>query len=137
MHRKALTTSNPCDILINSRCLKIQYAGIAQLVEQLIRNQQVACSSHVSSSRISLCVCREIFCFAFVLHPSAQQAATHPKVYFRAGNDLNVVHFLIIVNNGRGRSRTEPAFPCNVECRPDESGIAASVKCPLKVNVPG
>ena len=65
------------------------------------------------------------------MHPSVQQAATHPKAYFRAGNDLNVVHFLIIVNNGRGRSRTEPAFPCNVECRPDESGIAASVKCPL------
>ena len=29
------------------------------------------------------------------------------------------------------------AFLGNVECRPDESGIAASVKCPLKVNVPG
>ena len=69
------------------------------------------------------------------MHPSAQQAATHPKVYFRAGNDLNVVHFLIIVNNGRGR--TEPAFPGNVECRTDESGIAASVKCPLKVNALG
>ena len=27
-----------------------EYAGIAQSVEQLIRNQQVACSSHVSSS---------------------------------------------------------------------------------------
>ena len=26
------------------------FAGIAQLVEQLIRNEQVACSSHVSSS---------------------------------------------------------------------------------------
>ena len=25
-------------------------AGLAQLVEQLIRNEQVACSSHVSSS---------------------------------------------------------------------------------------
>ena len=29
----------------------VAYAGIAQSVEQLIRNQQVACSSHVSSSR--------------------------------------------------------------------------------------
>ena len=73
----------------------------------------------------------------FVLHPSAQQAATHPKAYFRAGNDLNVVHFLIIVNNGKGRRRTKMAFLGNVEYRPDESGIAASVKCPLKVNVPG
>ena len=30
-----------------------EFAGIAQLVEQLIRNQQVACSSHVSSSKES------------------------------------------------------------------------------------
>ena len=29
------------------------YAGVAQLVEQLIRNEQVACSSHVASSRKS------------------------------------------------------------------------------------
>ena len=29
----------------------VVYAGIAQSVEQLIRNQQVACSSHVSSSK--------------------------------------------------------------------------------------
>ena len=28
----------------------VDFAGIAQLVEQLIRNEQVACSSHVSSS---------------------------------------------------------------------------------------
>ncbi len=31
---------------------QIKFAGIAQLVEQLIRNEQVACSSHVSSSKI-------------------------------------------------------------------------------------
>ena len=28
-----------------------QYATVAQLVEQLIRNQQVVCSSHISSSK--------------------------------------------------------------------------------------
>ena len=33
----------------NSR--KSRHATVAQLVEQLIRNQQVACSSHVSSSK--------------------------------------------------------------------------------------
>ena len=27
------------------------FAGIAQLVEQLIRNQQVVCSSHITSSK--------------------------------------------------------------------------------------
>ena len=32
-------------------CYSNLVAGIAQLVEQLIRNQQVACSSHVTSSR--------------------------------------------------------------------------------------
>ncbi len=44
----------------------VYFAGIAQLVEQLIRNEQVACSSHVSSSnkdlnrRVSV---RTLFCF--------------------------------------------------------------------------
>ena len=32
-------------------CICRFFAGIAQSVEQLIRNQQVACSSHVSSSK--------------------------------------------------------------------------------------
>ena len=31
----------------------IEDAGIAQLVEQLIRNQQVVCSSHIASSKRS------------------------------------------------------------------------------------
>ena len=31
----------------------LAFAGIAQPVEQLIRNQQVACSSHVSSSKFN------------------------------------------------------------------------------------
>ena len=31
--------------------LQKKYAGIAQSVEQLIRNQQVVCSSHISSSK--------------------------------------------------------------------------------------
>ncbi len=42
----------------------IKFAGIAQLVEQLIRNEQVACSSHVSSSmkrQISTEICRFSF----------------------------------------------------------------------------
>ena len=30
--------------------LQKKYAGIAQSVEQLIRNQQVVCSSHITSS---------------------------------------------------------------------------------------
>ena len=30
---------------------KTKYATVAQSVEQLIRNQQVVCSSHISSSR--------------------------------------------------------------------------------------
>ncbi len=37
------------------RCAKIhkRFAGIAQSVEQLIRNQQVVCSSHITSSKKS------------------------------------------------------------------------------------
>ena len=30
---------------------RIAFAGIAQSVEQLIRNQQVVCSSHITSSK--------------------------------------------------------------------------------------
>ena len=39
-------------LIITQLCCIILFtvAGIAQLVEQLIRNEQVACSSHVSSS---------------------------------------------------------------------------------------
>ena len=33
-----------------ARVLQTEYAGIAQSVEQLIRNQQVVCSSHITSS---------------------------------------------------------------------------------------
>ncbi len=44
-----LTESRFCGIL--SEHSGRVYAGIAQSVEQLIRNQQVACSSHVSSSK--------------------------------------------------------------------------------------
>ncbi len=33
------------------------YAGIAQSVEQLIRNQQVVCSSHITSSTTYLSMC--------------------------------------------------------------------------------
>lgn len=36
----------------NSR--KSRHATVAQLVEQLIRNQQVVCSSHITSSRNAL-----------------------------------------------------------------------------------
>ncbi len=32
---------------------KTKYAGVAQLVEQLIRNQQVECSNHFSSTIIT------------------------------------------------------------------------------------
>jgi hypothetical protein len=32
-------------------CLFPDLAGVAQLVEQLIRNQQVTCSSHVAGSK--------------------------------------------------------------------------------------
>ena len=31
--------------------VKIEYAGVAQSVVQLIRNQQVVCSSHITSSK--------------------------------------------------------------------------------------
>ena len=33
------------------RCPKKEYAGVAQSVVQLIRNQQVVCSSHITSSK--------------------------------------------------------------------------------------
>ena len=37
--------------MINYNTLSVElYAGIAQSVEQLIRNQQVVCSSHITSS---------------------------------------------------------------------------------------
>ena len=39
------------DFYLRYNNFTFQYAGIAQLVEQRIRNAQVACSSHVSSSR--------------------------------------------------------------------------------------
>ena len=35
----------------NRYVVKIQYAGVAQSVVQLIRNQQVVCSSHITSSK--------------------------------------------------------------------------------------
>ena len=40
------------------------FAGIAQLVEQRIRNAQVACSSHVSSSIKSRLFFKRLFIFA-------------------------------------------------------------------------
>ncbi len=33
------------------RCPSLVYAGVAQSVVQLIRNQQVVCSSHITSSK--------------------------------------------------------------------------------------
>ena len=36
--------------MVSSILLQKKYAGIAQSVEQLIRNQQVVCSSHITSS---------------------------------------------------------------------------------------
>ena len=39
----------------------IANAGIAQLVEQLIRNQQVVCSSHITSSRLLAFMARSLF----------------------------------------------------------------------------
>ena len=45
------------------RNLKIEYAGIAQSVEQLIRNQQVAGSSPVTSSNFSVTKVTEFFDF--------------------------------------------------------------------------
>ena len=45
------------------------FAGIAQSVEQLIRNQQVACSSHVSSSRKTVYhIGKRSFCCPTVAH---------------------------------------------------------------------
>ena len=43
------------------------FATVAQLVEQLIRNQQVAGSSPASSSRKGTCFCRCFFFFLFCL----------------------------------------------------------------------
>ena len=40
---------------------KSQYAGIAQLVEQLIRNQQASGSSPLTSSKNAPCLTRSIF----------------------------------------------------------------------------
>ena len=39
----------------------MQYAGVAQSVVQLIRNQQVVCSSHITSSKEE--AQRLLFCF--------------------------------------------------------------------------
>ena len=46
----------------------VQVAGIAQSVEQLIRNQQVVCSSHITSSMKNPCILNEYrdFCFVFI-----------------------------------------------------------------------
>ena len=44
-------------MIADKAAVKIEYAGVAQPVEQLIRNQQVACSSHVSSSTPQRFVC--------------------------------------------------------------------------------
>ena len=43
--------------------LQKKYAGIAQSVEQLIRNQQVVCSSHITSSMRSRTLNEYGFCF--------------------------------------------------------------------------
>ena len=48
---------------------QIRFAGIAQSVEQLIRNQQVACSSHVSSSNPVRFPDGVLFVSGAVLHP--------------------------------------------------------------------
>ena len=42
---------------------KTKNAGIAQSVEQLIRNQQVVCSSHISSSKVGRGKFPRLFCF--------------------------------------------------------------------------
>ena len=59
--RKRLTDGKNCDII--HLLPKRTVAGIAQSVEQLIRNQQVACSSHVSSSRKLCQFAGGAFCF--------------------------------------------------------------------------
>ena len=59
---------------------KSQYAGIAQSVEQLIRNQQVACSSHVSSSKKKDTL---LACLSFWV--SAAEGRLHPSVFQCSG----------------------------------------------------
>ena len=46
--KRGLTRRRKCDNIYPA--VKEQFAGIAQSVEQLIRNQQVVCSSHITSS---------------------------------------------------------------------------------------
>ena len=54
------------DFYLRYNNFTFQYAGIAQLVEQRIRNAQVACSSHVSSSRKPSFLKMALFFIAFM-----------------------------------------------------------------------
>ena len=56
-----------------NRCVavKIEYAGVAQSVVQLIRNQQVVCSSHITSSKQNpLSKRKRILFVLFIIHYS-------------------------------------------------------------------
>ena len=62
----------------NRYVVKILYAGVAQSVVQLIRNQQVVCSSHITSSKEHLHFV-SAFCFnAFRQLSAPRETDNHP-----------------------------------------------------------
>ena len=69
-------------IEINLSIMIFTFAGIAQLVEQRIRNAQVACSSHVSSSKKSSFNRTRIFYF-FTINYSLFTKSFHNKTIRR------------------------------------------------------
>lgn len=58
--KKVLTSAYFCAIIINGR---YQYAGVAQSVVHLIRNQKVVRSSRITSLKRSYNHCKNVFLF--------------------------------------------------------------------------
>ena len=88
-----------------NRCVtsKTEYAGVAQSVVQLIRNQQVVCSSHITSSKKVACA---TFLFlrnsavggGFVICPAGNVASVT-----RRSRSCVLSHFPLLQNAQRNR----------------------------------
>ena len=70
-----ILTNAPFSVIIDA-LWQNQYAGVAQSVVQLIRNQQVVCSSHITSSKTPMSLDMGVFSFSNPRHRVDSQGAT-------------------------------------------------------------
>ena len=78
-------TEKLCYTLIRYENSVSRFAGVAQSVEQLIRNQQVRCSSHPTSSKKSSLLCKLLFLSLFINHRLAERR----QIFIRSASRIS------------------------------------------------